>query len=594
MLVIAIAFPLIYINLFSANFISWDDTEYVLENQDVHLFHINHFFSKSYIGNYHPITMISYAIDWKLYGKSAFSYHVENTVWHFANTILVFILCRKILKNELKAVVVALIFALHPTQIETVAWIAERKNVMATFFFLSSLILYIQFLITKKNRFIFFTFLLYFMALLCKPSVIVLPLVLFILDYFYNEPILKKNIFQKIPFIILAIAFGIVTYITQQSGKFINESHAYPISERIGYAGYAITQYLSKLFFPVNLSVIYPYPTNKTISVIFGYIALIILGIVVYKLYKAKKNTVLFGLLFFIINLLLVLQFIPFGEVLTADRYLYIPIIGISITLISLFSFKEKQLKIISITLLLVFGSLSFLRSKVWQNSISLFNDTYKKQPHSFVVLNSLGAEYMLAKNYSMANKYLNMAINENTNYYKGYYNRGLLYAQTNRFDKALADFNRAIELKKYPKAYVARANVYYALKDFPKALADAEEVLKTEPLNAKANYVLATCYDDLNQLDKALIYYNKAITAYTEEPLYFMRRGILYGKQQNFSACLVDLNTCTTINPNFAEAYYWKGVAKVNLKQNPCADLKAAVNLGFIAAQQSIAIYCK
>ena len=145
------AFPLIYTNLFYANFISWDDTEYVLENQDVHLFNMKHFFSKSYIGNYHPITMISYAIDWKLFGKSAFGYHVENIVWHFANTILVFIICRKFLKNELKAVVVALIFALHPTQIETVAWIAERKNVMATFFFLSSLILYIQFLITKKN-----------------------------------------------------------------------------------------------------------------------------------------------------------------------------------------------------------------------------------------------------------------------------------------------------------------------------------------------------------------------------------------------------------------------------------------------------------
>ena len=86
MLVIAIAFPLIYINLFSANFISWDDTEYVLENQDVHLFNMKHFFSKSYIGNYHPITMISYAIDWKLFGKSAFGYHVENIVWHFATT----------------------------------------------------------------------------------------------------------------------------------------------------------------------------------------------------------------------------------------------------------------------------------------------------------------------------------------------------------------------------------------------------------------------------------------------------------------------------------------------------------------------------
>ncbi len=594
LLVIAIAFPLIYSNLFSANFISWDDADYVLENQDVHLFHIKHFFSKSYIGNYHPITMLSYAIDWKLFGKSAFGYHVENIVWHFANTILVFMLCQKLLKNNLKALIVALIFALHPTQIETVAWIAERKNVIATFFFLSSLMIYIKFLITKNNNFLLFTFLLYFVALLCKPSVIVFPFILFIIDHFYNEPFSKKNLFQKLPFLLLAFVFGIVTFSAQQSGKFINENHAYPIYERIGYAGYAIIQYLYKLLVPINLSVIYPYPTNKTVSIIFGYLVLVVLGMVIYKLYKTKKNTILFGLLFFITNLLLVLQFIPFGEVLTADRYLYLPIIGISIILISLFSLKEKQLKIIGITLLFVLGSLSFLRSKVWQNSISLFNDTLKKQPHSFVVLNSLGAEYMLVKNYEKANNYLNKAINENINYYKGYYNRGLLYAQTNRFDKALNDFNKTIELKKYPKAYIARANVYYTLKDFPKALADAQEVLKTDPLNIKANYVIATCYDDLNQLDKALNYYNKAITKYTEEPLYFMRRGILFGKQQNFSACLNDLNTCTTLSPSFAEAYYWKGVAKVNLKENPCSDLKAAVNLGFMAAQQSINIYCK
>ena len=177
-------------------------------------------------------------------------------------------------------------------------------------------------------------------------------------------------------------------------------------------------------------------------------------------------------------------------------------IIGICITLLSIVPLKEKQLKIASIALVLIFGSLTFMRASVWKNSIALYSDIIKKHPHSYVALNSLGAEYMLNKNYDMASRYLNATINENPNYYKGYYNRGLLFAQTNRMKNALQDFDKAIALNQYPKAYVARATAYYELKDFPKAMSDAEAVLKTDANNPKANYVLANCYDDLNQLD--------------------------------------------------------------------------------------------
>ena len=144
---------------------------------------------------------------------------------------------------------------------------------------------------------------------------------------------------------------------------------------------------------------------------------------------------------------------------------MYLPIIGITIALLSIIPLKESQLKIAGITLILVFGSLTFMRASVWKNSISLYSDIIKKYPHSFVALNSLGAEYMLNKNYDMSLRYLNAAINENTEYYKGYYNRGLLYAQTDRMKNALRDFDKAIALKQYSTAYVARANAYYILK---------------------------------------------------------------------------------------------------------------------------------
>ena len=140
----------------------------------------------------------------------------------------------------------------------------------------------------------------------------------------------------------------------------------------------------------------------------------------------------------------------------------------------------------------------------------------------------------------------------------------------------------------------MARANAYYILKDFPKAINDAEAALKSDANNPKANYVLANCYDDLNQLDKALNYYNKVISVNSETPVYYMRRAIVHGKMQQFQLCLQDLDNCTSLDPNYAEAYYWKGVAKVNLKQNPCSDLSKAVSLGFDVARQPLQTYCR
>ncbi len=586
---------LVYFKLFSANFISWDDGEVVLNNKDVHDFNIKAFFTNYYVGNYAPIAMIGFAIDWLIFKGNAAGHHAMSLLFHVINGVLVYYLCNLILKDKLKALLCAIIFCFHPLQVETVAWVSAKNNIVYSVFFLLGLIQYSKFILEGNKKQYVYALLFFILSVLSKPSAICFPLVLFLLDYILKSKLDFKSLFiNKIPFIIVAAILGLATIYTRTEDKFINQNHAYFIHERIGYAGYAILQYIYKFFIPMDLSVIYPYPQNKTVSIIIGYVVIALLIFGIYKLYKSSSKIIFFGLLFFIVNLLLVLQFIPFGEVLTADRYMYLPIIGISTALLSIIPLKESQLKIAGIVLILVFGSLTFMRASVWKNSISLYSDIIKKYPHSFVALNSLGAEYMLNKNYDMSLRYLNAAINENTEYYKGYYNRGLLYAQTDRMKNALRDFDKAIALKQYPKAYVARANTYYILKDFPKAISDAEMVLKTDANNPKANYVLATCYDDLNQLDIALGYYNKVISVNAENPLYFMRRAILYGKMQQFQMCLQDLDACTNIDANYAEAYYWKGVVKVNMKQNPCADLRRALDLGFTAAQQPLQTYCR
>ena len=586
---------LIYARLFSSAFISWDDGDVLLHNKDVQRFDVKAFFTNYYVGNYAPFTMMGFALDWLLFHGNAMAHHAVNLFLHVVNGLLVYRLSRLILKDHAKAVLCALIFCFHPLQVETVAWVSAKNNILYAQFFLWGLIAYSQYCLENSRKYYYWSLLFFVAAVLSKPSAICFPLCIILLDYLLKEkPSIKTVALNKIPFILLALVLGLVTIYTRTEDKFITGSHAYPIHERIGYAGYALLQYIGKFLVPANLSVIYPYPQNKVLALVLGYVMILALVFLCFRLWKAKQGTAWFGILFFIANLLLVLQLLPFGEVLTADRYMYLPLLGLCWALVSFVRLPEKQLNYISLALLLVLGTLTFFRTSAWKNSISLYTDIIKKYPHSFVALNSLGAEHMLNKNYDQSLRYLNAAIQENTEYYKGYYNRGLLYAQTNRMQEAIADFTKAIDLKQYPKAYVARANAYYTLHDFDKAIADAEVVLKTDPQNVKAIYVLATSYDDLNDLNKALDHYNKAIYLAGDNPLFYMRRAILHGKMQNMKACLNDLETATTLDPRFAEAYYWKGVAKANLKENPCGDLKKAADMGFEAAMPALNKYCR
>jgi tetratricopeptide (TPR) repeat protein len=586
---------LVYFKLFSANFISWDDGDVLLNNKDVHHFDVKAFFSRYYVGNYAPFTMLGFAIDWLLFHGNAAAHHAVNLLLHIVNGLLVYKLSHLLLKDKAKAVLCTVIFCFHPLQVETVAWVSAKNNILYAQFFLLGLICYSRYCLEGLKKQYIWTFVFFIASVLSKPSAICFPLCIVLLDYFLKEkPSVKTVLLNKIPFAIVSVVLALVTIYTRTEDKFINGNHAYAIHDRIGYAGYALLQYVYKFLVPANLSVIYPYPQNKMLSIVLGYLMILVLGFLCYKVYKSGRKIIWFGLLFFIANLLLVLQLLPFGEVLTADRYMYLPILGLSWMLVSFIPLKEKQFNYLSLGIMLVLGTLTFLRTAVWQNSIGLYTDIIKKYPHSFVALNSLGAEHLLNKNYDKSMTYLNAAINENTEYYKGYYNRGLLYAQTNRMEEALNDFTKAIDLKQYPKAYVARANVYYTLHDFNKAITDAQTVLKTDPQNIKANYVLATSYDDLNQLDRAMEHYNKVIYFANDNPLFLLRRAILHGKMQNFRACLNDLEVATLLDPNFAEAYYWKGVAKANLKENPCQDLKKAADMGFSNALPALNNYCR
>lgn len=593
LIIILCLFPLLFFKLFNAGFMCWDDADYILENQYVHAFSVKDFFTRFYIGNYHPLTMVSFGIDWQLFGNQAKWYHIENITWHMFNAILVFYIGKRFSLTSFYAFILAVVFAFHPLQIETVAWIAERKNLLYAFFFLMAILFYFQYKRSNKSWQLILVYFMFIFSLLSKSSAVTLPLVFILIDVFSFNENWKNNFKRYIPFFLISISFGLVNLVSQSSGKFISTSHNYPLVEKIGILGYGIFHYVASFIFPGNLSVFYSYPKNLGSIAIIGIITLLLLIVIIYFMIKLKKSHAIFSISFFLVNIFLVLQIIPFGDAITADRYMYIPIIGLSLLFIHLF-IKLKINKMFLVLVVIVLPFLSVVRASLWEDNIVLLKNSLKRDPTSIIPLNSIGVIYMERNDFKNAFFYLNKTISYSPNYYKGYYNRGLLNGKIGNYKNAIGDFSKAIELTDYYKAYVGRGNSYLMLKDYSKAFSDAEKANSLNKNNPRTLFLLANCYDDLNQLEKSILYYNQAIALNTEDPSYYLRRAIVYGKMQQFQLCLKDLEICTELDKDYAEAYYWKGVVKVNMKQNPCNDLSRAVNLGFEAAQQPLANYCK
>lgn len=587
----------VYFNMLGAGMINWDDAEFTIDNRDIQSFDIKAFFSNFYLGNYPPITMVSFAIDYAIGKTNPSVYHFTNILLHAFNTCLVFVFFNRLQNNKNIAFFTALIFAIHPMQTESVSWISERKNVLCAFFYFLSLIAYINYLTHTSRRSYFFVLIAAILALFSKGMAVSLPISLLAIDIWTKRPLTKKIIIEKIPFFILSLVFGYLAVKAQATSGFLKTDLSYGFIQKILFSGEAFILYLLKLVIPIKLSALYPYPTEFNLLQIIGLFALgsAIIGLFVFT--KRKNHLLAGAILFFLGNIIFVLQFVAFGAVLMADHYVYIACLGVIYPLlVFLFTFlKQQRAAIVASSIICVFlGAYTVSRNLVWKNNLNFWSDIVKKYPSSHVALNSLGAEYMLMGKHKEALGYINKAIYLSPTFYKAHYNSGLVYAREGNYAEALKSFNAAIRLNNYTKAIVARGNIYFELKEYPKAMTDANYVISREPRNAKAYFLLGNCFHDINDLEKAIYNYDKAIALKNNDPSIFLSRGIAYGKAQQFDKCLKDLDEATRISPNFAEAYYWKGVAKVNLNQNPCADLKKAVSLGFSQAHGPLSKYCR
>jgi lipoprotein NlpI len=521
-------------------FTNWDDWDYVTNNPSLHQKDWNAILTEPFVGNYHPLTMISLGINYQLTQLDASSYLIFNFLLHLINTILVFYFIWIISDKKVwVAFLTALIFGIHPMHVESVAWVSERKDVLYTLFFLLALLQYWKFLKTGKRLNYWFCFLLFTLSLLSKPAAIIFPLVLILLDYWKGRAIDKKVVTDKIPFFLLSLLFGIIT-LSIQSHSAVVKLESYPLWTRPLFGCYVLMNFLYRFFVPYPLSAFHPYPNTDQMGLEIYLSPLLVLALLIFIWRKRNNKVLVFGFLFFVINLLLVLQIISIGSSLVPERYTYVPYIGLAFMAGMLLSKLKTSISTplfisISAAIFIIFGFMSFQRTKVWKDSNTLWTNVIKHYPNAALPRTNRANDDII--------RATNPANKDMTN---------TLYQQ------ALEDCN--IALKNKPDdiaAYENRQNVYLNTGRDQEALADANKLIKLAPDNKTGYFTRGAIYMRSNQLDKALSDFNKTLSLDPNVDYAWSYRGILFmGYLHKYNEAIADFSKAIALNPQ--QGFYY------------------------------------
>ena len=491
--------------VFKAEFLSWDDSDYVTNNQAIQTQgNLMKIMTQPVQGNYHPLTMLTLAINYAISGKDATSYHVLNLLLHLLNVLLVFLFVLKFTRQKRwAAFVTAVLFAVHPLHVESVAWIAERKDVLYSFFFLAGMLSYLYYLEKRSWTRFAGVLVLFFLSLLSKPSAIVFPLVLLALDYFYKRLTTPAAYVEKIPFLVLSVIFGLLALHGQSSTGAVLYSSMIPPHFKFFFGFYGIMMYLVKAIVPVNLCTFYPYPAiNAALPLIYYAAPLVVLLLVALIFARFRKNRfVVFSSLFYLVNLALVLQFYPVGSAIIADRYSYMPLIGLFLPAGLFFqgwidrnSGKSNGAGfalLIAVSLLLTV--LTYYQSSTWRNDATLW-DKAISAAQSSRAYTFRGMAYQKSGDNVRAVEMYSKAIAMNEAEKDALTNRGDLYFNEKKYDLAISDYSQILAV--YPdiqQVIQNRGAAYTAAGKYDLALSDMNLALKMDPAspNGYANRAL-------------------------------------------------------------------------------------------------------
>jgi len=604
---------------------NWDDDGYVIGNPllgrptwDA----IQLAFTSYWKGNYHPLTMLSLTLDDAISGGSVRMHHAVSLLLHLANTALVALFVERLLGRSALAAVSAALFGLHPMHVESVAWISARKDLLSTFFLLWTLLAYMRFARADDRRAglddsphasrhfslpYVVALLLFLLALFSKGTAVALAPSLVVIDALLGRGAFSlRSLVEKLPFFALALVFGLIALDAQTGVGQLQGVSTWTGSERLLLSASAYLRYLWLLALPHPLSAFYPYPDAGAggLSALYGAAVLGVAGVAGLWWYSLRRWPVLaFGLAFYTVNVFFVLQLVPVGGAIVADRYTYVPSIGLFIAwawaggqLVGHWPRTRVPVLIALVAWLTTLGTLSAGRVEIWRDSLSLWNDTLARYPGIPEARLNRALAHHRAGDPQRAIDDLSEAIRLAPDYARAWGHRGVIRYQLGQNQAALEDLDRAIRLRPTPDLLTNRGAVRLAVGNAAGAIVDLSRALQQNPgmFLAWANRGLAR--SELGQYAQALADFDVALRLSPDYlPARYGRAVALRGLGEHDRA-LEDLDALAAAAAQDAQIRLTRGETLLELGRRAagCAELRTAAQLGAHEAIALLSEHCQ
>jgi len=591
LLVVLMVTAFLYYPTVHYEFVNWDDDVNVTQNPNVQQLtreNVRNMFTETVIGGYTPLTTLTFAVEKHFFGLNPKPFHIDNLILHLLCTALVFIFMKLMGINLFVSFIVAMLFGIHPMRTESVAWVTERKDVLYTLFYLLSVIFYIHFRKSGHSLLYLLSMGSFILSLLSKIQAVSLPLALIMVDYYLEKRFSFKQIPDKIPFFILSLVTGVAgIYFLKQTGS-LETGTILPFFQRFFIGSYSLCVYIVKAVIPFEMTAIYPFPSKLTLLHYLSMPAVLAIAWIVWRAGKSHPE-IIFGSLFFFVNVVFMLQVVGAGQGFIADRFTYVPYIGLFFIL----AFLADRLATGNLRYAVMAGGTAYLlvltvathnRMKVWQNSETLFADVIRKYPKVAVAHNNLGKYYREHKQYDKAIASYNIALEIKPDGYATWSNRGKAYYDTGRTEEALADFNKSIEINgEYAEARSNRGAALATKGLFKESLSDFDKAIQLEPRNKAAWSNRSLAHYSLKEFRKAA----DDVTAYLriepDDPDMLNLRGLCYSQLNNHKEALADFDQAIRLRPS--QGVFWQNRSffyfKSGDKASALRDIQKAQELG-------------
>jgi protein O-mannosyl-transferase len=624
----------LYSPIVGHDFLNYDDDAYITQNPHVtsglSWINIVWAFTSGYAANWHPLTWISHMMDCQFFGLNPAGHHLVNLLFHAANTALLFILLNYMTGATWRSAFVAALFAWHPLHVESVAWAAERKDVLSAFFWMLTLLCYARFTQSRvhspestvrstPSSPLFYVLALLFFAcgLMSKPMVVTLPFVLLLLDFWPLRRVegtkgtprtqaLARLAVEKIPFFALSLIGSVITYLAQKTGGAVVNR---PFPFRISNALWAYERYISKIFWPSDLSIVYPFPGHGLLLTAIQSAILLMLCSILFIFLSRRWPYLFVGWFWFLGMLVPVIGIVQIGSASMADRYTYLPAIGLFIAITWGFADLFERPRTKPVLIAATGGSLvaclwlTSIQIMYWRNSITLFRHALAVTMDNFVACSCLGQALDSAGDEKDAMVYCNEAVRINPDYPAGQfflaqalwksgdqaqalshinaatrasahdsnfqYILGKFLFEHGKADDAITRFTAALDIDPgFAEAHNALGKVYLQQGQLQKATDELSQAVRLEPDNAQFHYDLGTVLLRGSQPTQAITEFTEAVRLQPDFPVAHENLAVALANQGDMADAIEHFARAADLQPNDPETHFNLGFAYLNTHQ--------------------------